>query len=126
MKGATTLLTGGAAGQSGLAYSMRAGIICGTVASQAVASGDVSKSSLSKYAALWNAEFGWEYRMGRASLETLKNMRDEDIDRLLVDLSGKNILSGKSFWKEALSAIVKIASTQPKIALDLATNLAKC
>jgi hypothetical protein len=63
--------------------------------------------------------------MGRASLETLKSMRDEDIDRLVSDLSGKNIFSGKSFWKEALSAIIKIASTQPKIALDLAINLAK-
>jgi digeranylgeranylglycerophospholipid reductase len=120
------MVTGGAAGQSGLAYSMRAGIICGTVASQAVASGDVSKSSLSKYVGLWDAKFEWEYRMGRASLETLKNMGDGDIDRLVDGLSGKDILSGKSFWKEALSAIIKIASTQPKIALDLAINLAKC
>jgi len=31
------LVTGGAAGQSGLAYGMRAGSICGTVAAEAVA-----------------------------------------------------------------------------------------
>jgi digeranylgeranylglycerophospholipid reductase len=119
------MITGGAAGQSGLAYSMRAGSICGTVAAQAVAAGDVSRSSLSKYERLWKAEFGWEYRMGRASLETLKNMDDKDIDRLVGELSGKNILSGNSFWRETLSAITKIASTQPKIALDLVMNLAK-
>lgn len=119
------MITGGAAGQSGLAYSMRAGSICGTVAAQSVSVGDVSKSSLSKYVGLWNAQFGWEYRMGRASLETLKKIEDEDIDRLVAGLSGKDILSGNSFWRETLSTIIKIASTQPKIILDLAINFAK-
>ena len=39
------LVTGGAAGQSGLAYSMRAGTIAGTVAAEAVATGDVTRTS---------------------------------------------------------------------------------
>ncbi|MDM7935554.1 MAG: NAD(P)/FAD-dependent oxidoreductase, partial [Methanothrix sp.] len=34
------MVTGGAAGQSGLAYSLRAGAICGSVAARAVQSGD--------------------------------------------------------------------------------------
>jgi digeranylgeranylglycerophospholipid reductase len=119
------MVTGGAAGQSGLAYSMRAGSICGAVAAQAVAAGDVSKASLSRYEVLWNAEFGWEYRMGRASLETLKNMSDGDIDRLTEVLSGKNLISGGPFWRKALFAGLKISSVQPKVVLDLAINLAK-
>ena len=40
------MVTGGAAGQSGLAYSMRAGTICGSVAAQAVAARDVSRKGL--------------------------------------------------------------------------------
>jgi digeranylgeranylglycerophospholipid reductase len=119
------MVTGGAAGQSGLAYSMRAGSICGTVAAQAIAAGDVSKASLSRYEVLWNAEFGWEYRMGRASLETLKNMSDGDIDRLMKGLSGKSLISGGPFWRKALFAGLKIASVQPKVFFDLTINLAK-
>ncbi len=119
------MVTGGAAGQSGLAYSMRAGSICGTVAAKSVDAKDVSKSSLSKYVSLWNAEFGWEYRMGRASLETLKIMTDEDIDRLVAGLSAKDIFSGGPFWKETISAMVRIASIKPKIILDLATHMAR-
>lgn len=74
------MVTGGAAGQSGLAYSMRAGTICGSVAGEAVAAGDVSRGSLSQYEKLWKREFYWQYRMGRASLRTLAMMKDEEID----------------------------------------------
>ncbi len=119
------MVTGGAAGQSGLVYGMRAGAICGTVAAEAVAVGDVSRKALSRYKRLWNAEFYWEYRMGRASLQTLSKMKDDEIERLLQGLSGKSLLSHGSFLKKATSAGVKVALVRPKTMADIIWNLAK-
>jgi digeranylgeranylglycerophospholipid reductase len=119
------LVTGGAAGQSGLAYSMRAGAICGTVAAEAVARGDVSRESLSKYEQQWKREFYWQYRMGRSSLQTLASMRDEEIERLVRELSGKMLVSQGSFLKKAVYAVTKVALVRPRTLLDLAVNLAR-
>ena len=96
------MVTGGAAGQSGLAYSMRAGTICGTVAAEAVAFGDVSQKSISPNTSNNGKEsFIGNTAWGRASLETLAGMKDEDIDRLIRGLSGKMILSGGVFPKKS-------------------------
>jgi digeranylgeranylglycerophospholipid reductase len=119
------LVTGGAAGQSGLAYSMRAGAICGTVAAEAVARGDVSRESLSKYEQQWKREFYWQYRMGRSSLQTLASIRDEEIERLVRELSGKMLVSQGSFLKKAVYAVTKVALVRPRTLLDLAVNLAR-
>jgi len=117
------MVTGGAAGQSGLAYSMRAGTICGSVAAEAVARGDVSREGLSQYERLWNREFYWQYRMGRASLQTLAMMKDEEIDRLVRGLSGKRLISGGSFVKKAGYAAAVVLLSRPRTVLDLAVNL---
>ncbi len=117
------MVTGGAAGQSGLAYSMRAGSICGSTAAQAVAAGDVSRQGLSQYELLWKREFYWQYRMGRASLQTLAMMKDDEIDRLVHGLSGKRLISGGSFAKKAGYAAAIVLLFRPKTVLDLAMNL---
>jgi digeranylgeranylglycerophospholipid reductase len=119
------MVTGGAAGQSGLAYSMRAGQICGQVAADAISSGNVSRRALSEYAKLWNAEFYWEYRMGRAALETLADMKDGDIDRLVQRLSGKALLSEGGLYKKSIYAGARVALARPRTVLDLAWNLAR-
>jgi len=119
------LVTGGAAGQSGLAYGMRAGSICGTVAAKAVAAGDVSRRFLSEYERRWRSEFYWEYRMGRSSLETLRELPDREIDRLCMGLSGKKLLFGGSFLKKAALLGARISLVRPGIILDLIRNLAK-
>ena len=117
------MVTGGAAGQSGLAYSMRAGAICGSTAAEAIASGDVSRQGLSRYENLWKREFYWQYRMGRASLQTLSMMKDVEIDRLVHGLSGKRLISGGSFIKKAGYAAAIVLLFRPKTVLDLAVNL---
>jgi digeranylgeranylglycerophospholipid reductase len=117
------MVTGGAAAQSGLAYSMRAGTICGSVAAEAVAAGDVSGKALSRYEKLWKREFYWQYRMGRASLQTLAMMKDEEIDRMVRSLSGKTLISPGSFAKKAAYAGAVVALSRPRTALDLAANL---
>jgi digeranylgeranylglycerophospholipid reductase len=119
------LVTGGAAGQSGLAYSMRAGAICGMVAAEAVARGDVSRTSLSEYETLWRREFYWQYRMGRSSLQTLASLKDEEIERLVHGLSGKMLISQGSLLKKAAYAGAKVALIRPRTLLDLAINLAR-
>jgi digeranylgeranylglycerophospholipid reductase len=119
------MVTGGAAGQSGLAYGMRAGTICGTVAAEATAEGDVSCRSLSDYERQWNSEFFWEYRMGRAALETLQGLKDDEVDRLCRSLSGKTLISDGSFLKKAAYSGAKVALARPSTIFDLVMNLAK-
>jgi digeranylgeranylglycerophospholipid reductase len=119
------LVTGGAAGQSGLAYSIRAGTISGTVAAEAVATGDVTRKALSRYEKQWNREFYWQYRMGRSSLQTIAMMKDEEIDKLVQGLSGKTLISDGSFVKKAFFAGTKVALIRPKTLFDLAMNLAR-
>ena len=120
------MVTGGAAGQSGLAYSMRAGTICGLVAAEASKKKDVSKKSLSRYEKLWNREFYWQYRMARASLNTLAGMKDIEIDRLVAGMSGKRLISSGSFARKAAYASVLVAVYRPKTLSDLAMNLMRC
>jgi digeranylgeranylglycerophospholipid reductase len=119
------LVTGGAAGQSGLVYGMRAGAICGMVAAKAVSASDVSRKALSRYKQLWNAEFYWEYRMGRASLQTLAGMKDNEIERLLQGLSETSLISRGSFLKKAAYLGAKVAVVGPRAMVDMIWNLAK-
>ncbi len=109
------MVVGGAAGQSGMVYSMRAGEICGTVAAQAMISGDVSREALSRYRKRWTKEFYWEFRIGRACLETLRNMCDEDIDALTKGLAEKNLDLGGSSTRMTLSALFAVLSARPGV-----------
>jgi flavin-dependent dehydrogenase len=104
---------------------MRAGAICGTVAAEAVARGDVSRTSLSEYETLWRREFYWQYRMGRSSLQTLAELKDEEIERLVRGLSGKTLVSQGGFLKKAAYAGSKVTLIRPRTLLDLAVNLAR-
>lgn len=88
------MVAGGAAGQSGIGYAMRAGQICGDVAADAISKGDVSKSALSEYRKIWEKEFLAEHYVGRIGLETLRKMTDREIDEM-----------AKVFEKEDLSFI---------------------
>ncbi|MDD1752928.1 MAG: NAD(P)/FAD-dependent oxidoreductase [Methanotrichaceae archaeon] len=119
------MVTGGAAGQSGLAYSMRAGTICGQIAGEAIRAGDVSANFLNRYETTWRSEFYWEYRMGRAALLTLMGMKDEEIDRLARSLSGKNLFSRGSLFKKTFCTGTNLALVKPKILFDLVRSLAR-
>jgi flavin-dependent dehydrogenase len=76
------MVTGGAAGQSGIGYAMRSGQICGDVAADAIKKRDVSKSSLLEYRKIWEKEFMAEHYLGRIGLETLRKMTDKEIDEM--------------------------------------------
>lgn len=117
------MVTGGAAAQSGLAYGMRAGSICGMVAAQASAERDVSRRRLKEYVRLWRRQFYWQYRMGRASLLTLSDMKDSEIDRLVQGLSGKRLLSGGHLLQKMAFSGAKVMLASPMSILKLASNL---
>ena len=85
------MVIGGAAGQSGIGYAMRAGQICGDVASDAVKNGDVSKKALSAYRKTWEKEFKTEHYLGRIGLETLRKMTDREIDEMISVFEGEDL-----------------------------------
>jgi len=93
------MLTGGSAGQSGIGYGMHAGQMCGDVAADAIAKGDVSKKALSEYRKLWNAAYRTEYYLGRFALESLRKMTDKEIDDLMKVFEGEDltVLGGTPF-----------------------------
>jgi len=119
------MVVGAAAGQSGMAYAMRAGQICGTVAAHAAKSEKVSAKSLFEYARQWKREFYWEYRMGRASLETLRMMNDQDIDALTRGLERKDMNMAGSAMKKGISSGLSVFKARPKMVPLLVKNFLK-
>ena len=85
------MVTGGAAGQSGIGYGMRAGRICGEVAAAAVLKGDVSVKQLRIYPRRWKREFINEYRVGRIGLETVRKMTDREINTVILVFAGEDL-----------------------------------
>jgi digeranylgeranylglycerophospholipid reductase len=119
------MVIGGAAGQSGLAYGMRAGALSGTVAAQAIVSGDVSRRALSSYQRQWQNEFYWQYRLARASLQTMRSMGDEEIDGLIREMPGRFFLSLGPPMAKAFQAGARVAIARPKVIFELLSNLWK-
>lgn len=93
------MLTGGSAGQSGIGYGMHAGQMCGDVAADAIARGDVSRRALSEYRRLWNEAYRTEYYLGRFALETLRKMSDNEINEMMKVFEGEDlkVLGGTPF-----------------------------
>lgn len=85
------MVTGGAAGQSGIGYGMRAGQICGEVAASAVAHGNVSAKRLREYPMRWKKEFAMEYWLGRIGLESVRKMTDREIDTIISVFAGQDL-----------------------------------
>ncbi len=93
------MLTGGAAGQSGIGYGMHAGQMCGDVAADAIANGDISGNALSEYRRRWNDAYRTEYYLGRFALETLRKMSDNEINEMMKVFEGEDlkVLGGTPF-----------------------------
>jgi len=119
------MVVGAAAGMSGMAYAMRAGSIAGEVAARAAGSGAVSKKDLSPYVRRWNREFYWEYRMGRASLETLRKMSDEEIDGLAKGLAKRDLNFAGSFARKGFSAGLALTRARPRTIPTLIRSFAE-
>ncbi|MEM2934513.1 MAG: NAD(P)/FAD-dependent oxidoreductase [Methanocellales archaeon] len=94
--GEGVMITGGACGQSGICYAMLAGKIAGEVAAKALIANNLSREFLRKYELEWKKNLQLEYQMGRAALELIKKMRDEEIDAI-----------ARAFEKEDISRYLK-------------------
>ncbi|MDV0447444.1 Thiamine thiazole synthase [Methanosarcinaceae archaeon Ag5] len=91
--GANVMVVGGAAGQSGIGYAMRAGQIAGDVGAKAVAKDDFSEKTLSGYHSQWKKDLSVEHTFGRVGLETLRKMDDTEIDELFEVFENEDISS---------------------------------
>jgi digeranylgeranylglycerophospholipid reductase len=79
---------GAAAGQGGLEYGARAGLLAGEVAAQALRTGDVSRRALQPYERTWRRETAVEDRALRWGMEALRRLSDAELDELFGRLSG--------------------------------------
>jgi len=113
------MVVGGAAGQSGIGYAMRAGQICGDVAADAVKKGDVSKNALSAYRKIWEKEFKAEHYLGRIGLETLRKMTDREIDEVVAVFEKEDLsfIHGSSV-EQAIQVFAFMLKKKPSIMLN--------
>jgi len=112
------MVVGGAAGQSGLGYAMRAGQICGDVAAGAVKTGDVSKAALSEYRKNWEKEYRTEHYLGRIALETLRKMTDREIDEMVrvFEKEDLSFIHGSAF-EQAMQVFMFMLKKKPSALL---------
>ncbi|KKG84058.1 FAD-dependent oxidoreductase [Methanosarcina mazei] len=112
------MVVGGAAGQSGIGYAMRAGQICGDVAADAVKKGEVSKSVLSEYRKTWEKEFRAEHYVGRIGLETLRKMTDGEIDEMAEIFENEDLsfIHGSAF-EQAMQVFTFMLKKKPSAML---------
>ncbi len=113
------MVVGGSAAQSGIGYGMHAGKMCGNVAAEAIEKGDTSKNFLMRYRRLWNDAYRTEYYLGRFALETLRKMKDEEIDEMMKVFEGEDlkVLSGSPF-NQALQISKMILKNNPSSILS--------
>jgi digeranylgeranylglycerophospholipid reductase len=78
---------GAAAGQGGLEYGARAGLVAGEVAAKAVRAGDVSRRALKQYERIWRRETTAEALIMRWGMRALCHLSDAELDELFEGLS---------------------------------------
>lgn len=113
------MVVGGAAGQSGIGYAMRAGQICGDVAADAVKREDVSKNALFEYKKIWEKEFKAEHYIGRIGLETLRKMTDKEIDEMVTVFEKEDLsfIRGSSI-EQAMQVFIFLLKKKPSALLN--------
>jgi digeranylgeranylglycerophospholipid reductase len=85
---------GVAAGQGGLEYGARAGLLAGEVAARALRLGDASRRVLASYERFWRQQTALELLAFRWGAGALGRLQDRELDELFDDLSGL-IFSGE-------------------------------
>jgi digeranylgeranylglycerophospholipid reductase len=82
---------GTAAGQGGLEYGARAGLLAGEVAARAVRCGDTSRHTLITYESAWKRETAAELAALRWGMASLRRLSDAELDALFAALHGLNL-----------------------------------
>ncbi|MDQ3927167.1 MAG: FAD-dependent oxidoreductase [Actinomycetota bacterium] len=92
---------GAAAGQGGLEFGARAGVMAGETAARAVRAGDTSRRALKSYERAWHRETALQSRALRWGMEALRRLSDSELDGLFRGLSGVE------FGEEDLLALLR-------------------
>lgn len=95
------LACGAAAGQGGLEYGARAGLLAGEIAAGSVRAGDASRQSLGAYEKAWRRETAREHRVVRWGMESLRRLSDAELDELF------GAFEGIEFGEETLSTLLR-------------------
>jgi digeranylgeranylglycerophospholipid reductase len=82
---------GAAAGQGGLEYGARAGLMAGRVTARAVRAGDTSRRALRPYERAWRRETALQTRAMGWGIEALRRLSDTELDSLFGGLSGAEL-----------------------------------
>lgn len=99
---------GVAAGQGGLEYGARAGLLAGEAAARAVRAGNTSRRALLPYERTWRRETASESAVLRWGMGTLRRLGDRELDALFEGLDGL------AFGGEDLASLLR---GDPRIAL---------
>ena len=83
---------GAAAGQGGLEYGARAGLVAGEVAAKAVRAGDASRRVLGQYERTWRRETAAETLLMRWGMKALRHLSDAELDELFGSLSEAEVV----------------------------------
>lgn len=82
------MVCGAAAGQGGLEYGARAGLLVGEVAARAVRAGDTSWLALAPYERGWRRLTAVQGVLLRSGMSALRSLSDRELDRLFGNLAG--------------------------------------
>lgn len=88
LAGDGVMACGVAAGQGGLEYGARAGLLAGEVAARAVRAGDTSRRALLPYERAWRRETASELAVLRWGMGALRRLGDRELDALFEGLDG--------------------------------------
>ena len=88
LAGDGVMACGTAAGQGGLEYGARAGLMAGRVAARAIRAGDTSQRALEPYGRTWRRETAVQSRALRSGMGTLRRLSDAGLDGLFGSMSG--------------------------------------
>ncbi len=107
----------------GMKFGIRAGIIAGEVAANAVKANDCSAKFLSSYEKQWRKEFGRRFKAFEIFKELVEEMPDEKLDKLCEDIGRRevpgDIDSHTDLGSMGLSIIWPVLRRYPKIVLKL-------
>jgi digeranylgeranylglycerophospholipid reductase len=107
----------------GMKFGIRAGIIAGEVAANAVKTGDCSAKFLKAYEKKWNKEFARRFKAFEIFKELIEEMPDEKLDKLCEEIGTRevpgDIDSGTDLGSMGLKMIWPVLRNYPKIVLKL-------
>jgi digeranylgeranylglycerophospholipid reductase len=107
----------------GMKFGIRAGIIAGDVAANAVKANDCSAKFLSSYEKRWRKEFGRRFKAFEIFKELIEEMPDEKLDKLCEDIGRREVPGGidshTDLGSMGLSIIWPVLRRYPKIVLKL-------